>query len=169
MSSPANRISVDISTEDLQAIQAAVQVLQERLMPKLVMLGAEVRRELPKMGDKTVAFVRKAAEYARADAGLRPAYLDLEELNRDLKAVDDLTALQRPLDQISAALDDSVLAAGSDAYAAALTYYHAIKGAARAGVPGAEAVLSDLGQRFPGRARGRAGTGEAAASAADAA
>ena len=164
MTTPSNRISVEFSPDDLAAIRAAVQVLQERLLPKLVMLGPDGRRELAKMGDRTVAFVRKAADYARAEAGLRPPYLDLDEFARDLAAVDALTTLQRPLDQISAALDDSVLAAGSDAYAAALAFYHAVKGAARAGVPGAEAVLSDLGQRFPGHTRtsGAAGAGAGA-------
>jgi hypothetical protein len=38
-----------------------------------------------------------------------------------------------------------MLAAGSEAYGAALAYYQAVKGA--------EAIANDLGQRFPGRPR----------------
>jgi hypothetical protein len=85
------------------------------------------------------------------------AYLDLEEMKRDLGAVDVLVNLQRPLDQLLAGLDDSVLTAGSEVYSAALAYYQAVKGAARARVQGAEAIADDLGERFPGRRRTRGG------------
>jgi len=73
----------------------------------------------------------------------------------DFFAVDDLLSLQRPLTQLLASLDDSILAAGSEAYAGALAYYQAVKGAARMKVPGAEVIADDLRQRFPGRGRGR--------------
>jgi len=66
-----------------------------------------------------------------------------------------LTGLQRSLAQPMAALDDSTLAAGSEAYSAALAYYQAVKGAARMKVQGAEAIANDLGERFPGRPRPR--------------
>jgi hypothetical protein len=153
MNSSLNRISLAISEADLQAVRDALQVLQDKLLPHLLTLAPEERRELPKMGDKTVAFVRKAADYARADGSLRPSYLDLEEMERDIQAVDDLSTLQRPLAQLVTGLEDSMLAAGSEAYGAALAYYQAIKGAARARVQGAEAIANDLGQRFPGRPR----------------
>jgi hypothetical protein len=155
MNSSLNRISLDISEADLQAVREAVQVLQDKLLPHLVTLAPEERRELPKMGDKTVAFVRKAVEYAGTDASLLPSYLDVEEMKRDLGAVDVLVNLQRPLDQLLAGLDDSVLTAGSEVYSAALAYYQAVKGAARARVQGAEAIANDLGERFPGRRRAR--------------
>ena len=130
--------------------------MQDKLQPHLIALAPEDRSGLPKMGDKTVAFVRKAAAYlpthsARADRALRPTYLDMDEMNRDLGAVDILVSLQRPLAQIAANLDDSIMAAGAEAYVAALAYYQAVKGAARARVPGAQPIADDLGQRFPGR------------------
>lgn len=159
MNNAMNRISLHLPPADLQAIRDAVQVLQDKLLPHLVTLGPGVRRELPKMGDKTVAFVQKAAEYARADATSRPTYLDLDEMDRDLGAVEQLQNLQRPLAQISAGLEDAILAAGSEAYSAALAYYQAVKGAARGGVPGVEAIVDDLARRFPGRARPRSGNG----------
>jgi hypothetical protein len=89
MNSSLNRISLAIPEADLQAVRDALQVLQDKLLPHLLTLAPEERRELPKMGDKTVALVRKAANYARADGSLRPSYLDLEEMERDIQAVDD--------------------------------------------------------------------------------
>ncbi len=153
MDTNVNRVSLAIPKADLQAIQDAVQVLQDKLLPHLITLSADDRIELPKMGDKTVSFVRKATDYARSDAQLRPAYIDMGELERDLQAVDALTGLRRALAPIMDGLDDSMLAAGSEAYSAALSYYQAVKGAARSRIHGAQAIADDLGQRFPGRPR----------------
>lgn len=155
MDSNVNRISLKLSDADRQAIEAAIQVVWDKLTPHLVALTPEDRGGLPKMGDKTIAFVRKAAEYARADQALRPSYLDMDEMDRDLGTVELLNRLQRPLAQIAANLDDSIMAAGGEAYAAALAYYQAVKGAARARVPGAQPIADDLAQRFPGRGAGR--------------
>jgi hypothetical protein len=46
-----------------------------------------------------------------------------------------------------------MLAAGSEAYGAALVHHQAVNGAARAWVQGVEAIANDLGQRFRGRPR----------------
>ncbi len=153
MDSNINRLSLAIPDADLKAIQGAVQLLQDKLLPHLITLTPGDRRELPKMGDKTVAFVRKATDYALADPQLRPAYLDVEELGRDLEAVDTLGGLHRALSQVVDGLDDSMLAAGSEAYTAALSYYQSVRGAARSRIQGAQAIADDLGQRFPGRPR----------------
>lgn len=151
MAAVTNRISLKLTDTDLQAIRSAVSVLQTQLLPHLVDLDADARRELPKMGDKTVAFVRKAYEYAATNPTLCPPFLDLAEFGVDLGAVDTLLGLLRPLSQVTDMLDDSTLLAGSEAYAAALSYYQSVKAAARSGVPGAETIAEDLSQRFPGR------------------
>ncbi len=153
MDTNVNRISLTIPEADLQAIQGAMQILQDKLLPHLITLTSDDRIELPKMGDKTVAFVRKATDYARTDPALRPAFLDMDELGRDLQAVDQLGGLRRVLAPIVDGLEDSMLAAGSEAYSAALSYYQAVKVAARSRIHGAQAIADDLGQRFPGRPR----------------
>ena len=145
-----SRISINLSDTDRRAIEAAIQVLRDKLQPHVIALAPADRSALPKMGDSTVAFVRRAADYARADSALRPIYLDMGGMDRDLGAVDFLNSLQRPLAQIVANLDDSVTAAGTEAYLAALAYYVAVKGAARALIPGAQPIADDLGQRLPG-------------------
>jgi hypothetical protein len=151
MASNNSRISLDLPAADVQDIQAALKVLQDKLLPHLIDLGPEARRELPKMGDKTVAFVGKALDYARANPQLRPAYLDLTEFEKDWTAVELLASVQRPLSQVMDIVDDSLLLAGSEAYGAALLYYQSVKSAARAQVPAAATIAEDLAQRFPGR------------------
>jgi hypothetical protein len=147
----SNRISVAIPEEDLQAIVAALGVLQQKLVPHLVDLGAEDRRALPKMGAKSVDFVDKALKYARDNPELLPGFVDVDEFARDLGAVDALRGLQRPLNQIADMVDDSVVLSGSEAYAAALSFYQAAKIAARRGHPGAAVIADDLSAQFLGR------------------
>jgi hypothetical protein len=151
MASNNNRISLALPTADIQDIQAAVKVLQDKLLPHLIDLDPEARRELPKMGDKTVAFVGKALDYARTNPELRPAYLHLAEFEKDWTAVELLASVQRPLSQVLDIVDDSLLLAGSEAYGAALVYYQSVKSAARAQVPAAATIAEDLARRFPGR------------------
>ena len=144
----SNRISLDISAEDMQAIQDAVKTLQGKLLPHLVDLGPMERRALPKMGSKTVDFVSKTLSYASSNPEFKPAFVDVDEFTRDLSAVGVLRSLQQPLAQLADMVDDSLVLSGSEAYAAALACYQAIKAAAKMNMPGAATIANDLSERF---------------------
>jgi hypothetical protein len=168
-----HRLAVDLDGVDLQRFHDAIAVLHEQLVPRLVALHPDQRRGLPKMGDKTVAFVRKTLDYTQLHPHMRAPYVDMEQFAKRFETVESLLALRRPLNQVMGLLEDSVLLAGSDALKAALACYSVIKGAARLNVPGAAVVANDLGQRFPGRSRSNGVDakveGAGAPSAADAA
>jgi hypothetical protein len=151
MSDLLNRISFKPADQDLQEIRAAIQTLQSKLMPLLVSLQPEDRRELSKMGTKSVAFVARALEHAKANPAWCPAFLDLQEMEVDLAAVDLLESLQRPITQLSDALDDSRVLAGSEAYRSGLVIYQAAKAAAKLRQSGAVSVAEDLARQFVGR------------------
>jgi hypothetical protein len=146
-----NRISLSLSDEELQKITAAIKTLQDTLAPKLVALGPQDRRELPRIGNRMATFVTKTLDYVSKNPELRPAYLDLDEFRADLAAVELLQQVQRPLTQVNDLVDDSLALAGSEAYTAALGCYNAIKGAAKMKLPGAETIAVDLAQHFAGR------------------
>ena len=148
-----NQISFDLSQEELERINKAIQVLKDTLSPKLVKLNAETRRELAKMGDKTLAFVMKSYEHAQQNEVLVPAYLDVKEMGKDIQAVEKIRQIFNPLEQLSQDLEDSMMLAGSEAYIAALSFYNAVKGAAKSKVGASEQIYNDLSQRFPGRPR----------------
>lgn len=160
-----NRVSVNIPEEDMQQIKAAVQLLQDKLLPHLITLTAGDRKKMLKMGDKTSAFVRKAAQYAHSDPYLVPRYVNLENLDQDLKAIDELGALLRPMTHLTSSMDDTVTAAGSDAVGATLGVYHSAKAAAKSRVHGAQAIADDLGQCLPTRGRNAAKTTPAESAA----
>ncbi|HMU65529.1 MAG TPA: hypothetical protein PKE57_00210 [Cellvibrionaceae bacterium] len=143
-------ISLNIPAADLQDIQAAITTLTTKLGPHLITLSSADRKEIPKMGDKTQAFVGKAREYASQNRDLVPGYLDLAAFEIDWKAVEVLTSLQRQLAPLADNLSDSLALSGSEAYQAALIFYRNVKMAARAGVPNAKTVEADLSSRFPG-------------------
>ncbi len=77
----------------------------------------------------------------------------MPEFDKDVTVVNSLNNVLRPLQQLTEKLDDTTLQAGSEAYAAALVFYTAIKSAAKAGVPGTKNIYDDLQVRFPGRSK----------------
>ena len=145
------RLSFDIPGDDLQAIQAAVQVLQDKLVPHLINLGPDDKRGLAKMGSKSVDFVSKTLSYANTSPQFKPAFVDIDDFSQDVSTFGLLRSLQQPVSQIADMLDDSLALSGSEAYAAALAYYQSIKTAAKMNVPGAATIADDLAARFAGQ------------------
>jgi len=149
-----NKISIEINPEAIANSKACIGSIELNL-PKLSNLSDEERKAIPKMGDKTVAFVNKALEHAKHNTSVVPSFLDMAEFEKDVKAVNDLNQVLKPLKQLVEKLDDTTMLAGSEAYTAALTFYSALKGAAKAGVPGMKTVFDDLQARFPGRSKSK--------------
>ena len=143
-----NRISVQISQTSLDEAQVLIQKLRD-LLGELVSLTVEERKDLPKMGDKTLAFVQKACQYAKQNPQLMPGYFNTAEFEIDVKAVEQLQTIQRPLKQLLDLIDDSILLSGSEAYISALETYGAFKLAAKNGVEGAKGPYDDMSERFP--------------------
>jgi hypothetical protein len=146
-----NKISLSISAEDMQAIQGAIQTLQDKLLPLLVQLDKDERKELNPMGDKSVAFVTKAYEYATQNPELVPNYMDVPEMKKDMDAVTLLRQIGNPLWQLAQYLDDTQMVAGSEAMTEALVFYNAVKNATKLKIGASQQIYDDLKQRFPGR------------------
>jgi len=75
-----NRVSATLLTADQEAVMTALGVIRERL-PFLIDLTTAERVILPKLGDKTQPFVKKAVDIARQHPELLPAG-SLEEMRR---------------------------------------------------------------------------------------
>lgn len=146
-----DQISLHIPADDLRAVQAALEVLTNTLLPQLKTLSPEQRRELAKMGDKTLAFVQKSREYARINPDLIPRFVDMEEFETDFAATEVLRGLAQQLRPVLDAIEDSLMLAGSEAYQAALMFYRSVRSAAATqATPHAAGVYEDLSNRFPG-------------------
>jgi hypothetical protein len=142
---PENRISASLTPEDKQAVMAAIATLREKFSP-------EERRSLPKMGDKSRAFVQKALELAQQNEGILPRAFDLEEMRKDVQLAADLYPILLAIAQLHEWVDDTYLVVGSEAYAGALLIYNAAK---MNNIGGLDDALDELGKRFARKARGK--------------
>jgi hypothetical protein len=84
---------------------------------------AEERRAMPKMGDKSRAFVTKALDMASKNAEFLPRSFNVTEMQKDVQLFDDLSSLSLSLMQLQDLVDDTCMAVGNEAYTAALTIY----------------------------------------------
>ncbi len=132
---------------------AAIRQARQALAPYLVALTPEERAALPKMGDKSVAFVTKAAEFAQSLPTLMPQYLDVPGLVIDAGVSADLLPLYLELNGFATDVDSTRLEAGSEGYSAALVAYSALKTAATLNQPGAQAAVAELEPRFAGQGK----------------
>jgi hypothetical protein len=138
-------------TEALQKIDEAFDILRPLLYP----LTVEDRQTNIKMGDKSLAFVEKTSELAASNPEFCPSYFNLEELKIDFVDAVGLRTLSNRLQQFSSEVDDTMMLAGHEALTQALTFYNAVKQAARDNVPGAQPLFDELKKRFAiGRPKG---------------
>jgi len=118
-------------------------------LPFLVDLTPDERRELPKMGDKSVAFVRKSVEMAQEGSDYLPGAFDAAEFKSDLAVYDALIPFLQKATKLQELLDDTLVLVGSDLYLASLDHYSAAK---RSGTTdGLDGLMGELGKRFTRR------------------
>ncbi|MBU1662929.1 MAG: hypothetical protein KKD28_15840 [Chloroflexi bacterium] len=143
-----NLVSIQIPTEDQDAIRGALTLLGEKLQPYLIALTLAEKRGIPKMRDKTTPFVEKAVEYAENNPTLVPGFVDVSEMKIDFQAMALLTEFYRNVEKLYQTLNDTILLCGSETYKSALQFYKSVQQAAKSGVPGAQVIYDDLKQRF---------------------
>jgi hypothetical protein len=145
-----NLISAVISDADQTTIQNNIASLQTTLTPLFThALTPDERMHMLKMGDKTLAFVGKALEYAVQNPAMVPAFLDVAEAQKDFVLASQVQKLYNQLNTLLTAVGDVLMLSGSEANDASLIFYASVKGSVRSNVPGSAAVLTDLQDRFP--------------------
>ncbi|MGJ3249224.1 MAG: hypothetical protein ACFE0I_24510 [Elainellaceae cyanobacterium] len=153
-----NYVSGAINPEDRKEIMISIATIRAK-MPFIVELGSKTKRALPKMGDKSRAFVHKALEVANSHPDHLPRSFDLDEMRRDIELFDVIYTIAMELNQLQAQVDDTLVAVGSDAYSAALQVYRHVK--AHGEGAGMDSLIDDLGQRFDRKSRKEASKSEA--------
>lgn len=148
--SVSNQVSLIINTQAQTAIQEALEIIKSNL-PDLISLTNDERQMLPKMGDKTVAFVNKSLEYAQQNPKVVPNFLDMAEFKKDVDLVNVLFQILAPIQKLAEELDDTIMLAGSEAYLSSRSFYKALKIAIDSGETGLKNIHDDLSARFPGR------------------
>ena len=147
---PYQNISAVLATADQATITTKTNEIRA-LLAVLVNLTPEERRALPKMSSGNEPFVTKALEYAEANPGLVPPFLNVPEWRKDYNYRNALRQVLQVIRPLVESIDDTELAAGSEAYTAALKFYETTRMAADMNVAGAGSIAEDLGERFSGQ------------------
>ena len=143
-----DNISINLTPAEISTIKAAIQTIEATLRPHLVALDAKDKQGMPKMGDKSLAFVAKTLDYMKSNPEFTPIFLDAAEIDKDYTGFSVLNEFLRPLAQITDNIEDTAFLCGSDTYRGALNYYDSVKQAAKMNVPNAKAIFDDLKVRF---------------------
>jgi hypothetical protein len=147
-----NRVCAELSDATKAQILVKIQELRA-LLPFLLNLTLEERREPPKMGDKTVAFDQKCQSYMTARPELVPTFVNLPELAKDRTLRLQLADVFNELNSLCEAVDDTMMVVGSEILMSDLSFYQNVRQAAQRNVTGVDVIYEDLRQRFPGRGR----------------
>jgi len=99
-------ISAVLGQADRDTVMAAIATIKEKLSFLIDLSGAE-RQALPKMGDKSRAFVSKALEVATQNPDFLPRSFDLEEMRKDVQLFEALYPLLLSLTQVQELVDDT--------------------------------------------------------------
>ncbi|GHU28333.1 hypothetical protein FACS1894164_20700 [Spirochaetia bacterium] len=149
-----------IPADILAQVQSKINEALMLLKPYTVQLTPVERREILKMGEKTLAFVEKAHDLAKQNPAFCPSYLDMNEFDIDFEDAHGLWTPQNMAQQLKEAIDDTEMVSGSESYHHALIFYNAVKAAAAQDVFGAKAVYEELRSRFPHKGRPKSSNAE---------
>jgi len=119
--------------------------------PYSVVLTADERASVLKVGDKKFTCVNKAFAYTKTNPEFVPSYLNVADFDIDMKDADGHPEIVALINQLFNYFDDTKLAARSEAYSASLYYYGNVQQAASVNLPGAKAIYDDMKQYFSGR------------------
>lgn len=147
MSVNFNLISTSLSDEAHAAIIDSIKAIETQI-PFAVTLPTEEKLTLPRMSMKTIDFIEKAYEYAVKNPSLVPQFLDMAEFEKDAKLSKQIQIIMNHLVPLLDKLSDTFALVGTEAYSSSRIFYHHIKNASFANVPGASAVHKELGKTF---------------------
>ncbi|MDR1400541.1 MAG: hypothetical protein LBJ41_11515 [Treponema sp.] len=134
----------------LTQVYGQIEAVKTALKPYTLALTPQERRSLLKMGDRSLAFVEKAHDYAHDNPDLVPSYLDIDDFDKDFSDAHGLWRLHTEIHQLDEIVEDTIMVAGSEAYHEAIAVYHNVQAAAKQDIPGAKAVYEELKPHFPG-------------------
>ena len=143
-----------IPNQELEDLNERLESILEDYMlfaPESALSEAE-RRRLLGSGVRRYGFIDKVSDIAQDNLEFVPPYLDLEQLKKYLRDIENLRNVSITLRKLSRLNADLFLIISDEAFRLALMYYNTVRDASRRRVPGAEAVFETL-QLFFRRSR----------------
>ena len=144
-----NLIKGELPTDQQTVLLQTIIDIQTKL-PFLIDLTTADRRSLPKLGDKSRAFIDHGLVLANQNTGILPRNFDLDQYNQEVTLVRQLEPIVLSMRQLMKRLEDTFMAVGSDAYTQTLVVYQSAKLADKSGI--LDEHLDSLAQRFARKA-----------------
>jgi hypothetical protein len=144
-----NRISAVLSEQDVATVQGALATMRE-VLPFLVTLSAQDRREMPRLGLKSAGFDEKCVMYMASRAQFVPGFINTADVQKDRNLRSQLMRFATELQTLATSVDDTLQAISSALWMADRAYYQSVREAAHCGREDAQDVYEDLAQGFPG-------------------
>lgn len=108
------------------------------------------------LGEKSVGFDEKTANYMAAHPEFLPGYIILTEVLKDRALREQLNKILPVLKLLAKKVQNTYDVVGNELMIANLAYYSSTDDAAKRGVASAKNIHDDLATRFPGRSGGKA-------------
>jgi hypothetical protein len=149
---PTNKISAVLPEADKTAIVSAIDTIKTK-MPFLVNLTNDGRKKLRKMGPSSVEFVTLSLQGAKNFGNLLRSDFNVNEFEQDVNLVKQLSEIRIKLAAVLESIEDTIIAAGSDAMASADTVYDYLKkGKEDSSVKN---LLSQMGKKYDSQSKPR--------------
>jgi hypothetical protein len=148
-----NLVSATLAPEAKAEVIAKIAEIRKRL-DFLKSLSPEEIQALVKVGNGFSPFLEKAHRVVNDHPDIMPKLFDLTEFNADYQLFKDLVDIGEQLKALSEGVQNTLLAAGSDAMMGALEIYAAIKSGS-AKLPGLKVSEAEMMEFFKrGKAKG---------------
>jgi len=154
---PQNLISLDITPDAIAKVDEAIEILEAFTAP-FITLTTEQKRELFKMGDKSVLFCQQTAMVLEQNQNILPPTFDYKEMRTDLADHTALAPRVLRIREVLARMEDTQIALGSDVMVASSEGYALMK------LFGKAEGLTELQQAMRIRRPGRPPKGDNAAA-----
>jgi hypothetical protein len=142
-----NRLNIVATEAQITAAKNSL-VQFDAQFPFLIGLTVEEKTTLPAINVDNKIFTEDAINAAVNNMDMLPGYLSVSGVQTDMKLFNQLDELVPMVRKQLEKLEDTRFLAGSEAYSTALMIYKLFGAAAESGIPGADAIVAQLRERF---------------------
>jgi hypothetical protein len=121
-----NRIDVAITQEQVDKVLGLFKEIEVTL-PGLIELTAEQRQSMPRYSEKDLSFILKALAIAEQHPEILPPSFNLDEMRRDVTALQSLDSILLDAHRVIGILEDSRFAAARESQGHERSVYQFLK------------------------------------------
>ena len=143
-----NQVSAVLTDQNVEDILGHLTAL-EALLPFLISRAVGDNNVM--LGDKSVAFDEKCANYMASNPEFIPGYVDPAEVLKDRALRDQFSKFMPQMQLLASKSVDTYDVVGNEMMMADLAYYNSTADAAKRGKTSAGDIHDDLATRYPGR------------------